>query len=251
MRKTSRQDIVELVTGLGVNPGDRLMVHSFLPSLGIVENGLAGLEDALREVLGPEGTLIVPTFTYSFRRDEVFDIRTSESTVGAFTEHVRKHLGAVRSACPMFSMSGIGPDADRILQRRSTACFGIGSVFETLFENDVKFLGLGVDFDQGYTFFMHLEKLAEIPLREDQIFYGDSRGLDGKTLSDEATHFVRVSTPPWSRNRRRLCEGLAAKGVIHETVMDGCAHRLFESSVIANEVLDALAKDPWVMADPA
>jgi aminoglycoside 3-N-acetyltransferase len=250
VKRTSRQDIVELVTGLGVGPGDRLMVHSFLPSLGIVEDGPGGLESALREVLGPEGTLMVPTFTYSFRRDEVFDIRSSKSTVGAFTEYVRTRPGTVRSACPLFSMAGIGPDAQRLLQRHSPACFGVGSVFETLFDNDVKFLGLGVDYDQGYTFFMHLEKLANISLREDHNYYGDCLDLDGNEFADEAMHFVRVDDPPWSRNRHRLCEALAARGVIHETVVGGCAHRLFEAT-IGDAVLDALAKDPWAMADPA
>jgi len=251
LRKTSRQEIVELVTHLGVGPGDRLMVHSFLPSLGIIEGGPGGLADALGEVLGPDGTLMVPTFTYSFRRDEVFDIRGSKSTVGAFTEHVRTQPGAVRSACPMFSMAGIGPDADRLLQRQSPACFGAGSVFEALFDNDVKFLGLGIDYDQGYTFFMHLEKIANIPLREDQTYYGDCLDLDGQQYADQATHFVRVDDPPWSRNRRRLCGALAARGVIRETVIDGCAHRLFEAKVVGDAVLDALAKDPWAMADPA
>lgn len=249
MRKTTRQDIVELVTCLGVSPGDRLMVHSFLPSLGVVEDGLLGLEGALHEALGPDGTLLVPTFTYSFRRDEVFDIRNSKSTVGAFTEHVRKGAGAVRSACPLFSIAGIGPDAARLLERRSPACFGVGSVFETLFDNDVKFLGLGVDYNQGYTFCMHLEKLAGIPQRKSRTFHGDCLDWDGRKYQDKAIHFVRNDNPPWVRNRHRLCERLAADGIIQEVVVDGCAHRLFEASSLKDAILGHLARDPWSMAD--
>jgi aminoglycoside 3-N-acetyltransferase len=249
MRKTTRQDIVELVAGLGVSPGDRLMVHSFLPSLGIVEDGLAGLAGALREVLGPDGTLLVPTFTYSFRRDEVFDIRNSKSTVGAFTEYVRKGAGAVRSACPLFSMAGIGPDAARLLERHSSACFGVGSVFETLFDNDVKFLGLGVDYNQGFSFCMHLEKLAGIPQRQSRTFRGDCLDWEGRQYQDEAVHFVRVDDPPWQSNRRRLCERLATEGIIREAVVDGCDHRLFESNTFQDAILDHLARDPWSMAD--
>ena len=251
MKKTSHREIVELVTRLGISPGDRIMVHSFLPSLGIVENGLPGLEGALREALGPEGTILVPTFTYSFRREEIFDVGNTKSTVGAFTEHVRKGAGVVRSTCPLFSMAGTGPDAARLLERHSTACFGVGSVFETLFDNDVKFLGLGVDYNQGYTFFMHLERLANIPQRKDQTFRGECLDLHGRKYQDEATHFVRVDQPPWTRNRQRLCERLASKGVIREFVVDGCAHRLFESGPLQDEVLNALVQDPWCMADPA
>lgn len=250
MKKTTRQEIIELVTSLGVGAGDRLMVHSFIPSLGIVEDGLTGLEEALREVLGPDGTLMVPTFTYSFRRDEVFDIRNSKSTVGAFTEFVRKRAGAVRSACPLFSMAGIGPDADWLLQRRTPACFGVGSVFETLFDNSVKFLGLGVDYNQGFSFCMHLEKLAGIPLRQSRTFHGDCRDWEGHVYQDQAIHYVRVDDPPWQSNRRRLCNRLAAEGIIREAIVDGCAHRLFEANSFQEAILSNLARDPWSMADP-
>ena len=50
---------------MGFEPGDRVMVHSSLSSMGHVEGGAGTVVQAFLDVLGPEGTLMVPTFTHS------------------------------------------------------------------------------------------------------------------------------------------------------------------------------------------
>ena len=249
MKRTSRRELQDLLGELGIGPGDRVMVHSFVPSLGIVEGGLPGLVEALVDKIGPEGTLIVPTFTYSFRRSQVFDIRNSPSTVGAFSEYVRTLPDAIRSRCPLFSMAVLGPDATDLMSRESNRCFGLGSIYQKLFDAGIKFVGLGVEYDYGYAFFMHLERLAEVPFRRDQRFQGRSIDAGGTEFDDEAIHFVRVEDPPWRRNRRRLCEEFVEEGVIREVTFNGIPHRMFDSNVFAPLVLDRLRHNPWCMAD--
>jgi len=51
----------EDLTELGVTPGMVLLVHSSLSSLGFVSGGPVAVILALEEVLGPKGTLIMPT----------------------------------------------------------------------------------------------------------------------------------------------------------------------------------------------
>lgn len=248
MKRRSTDDLVAILRDLGVAPGDRLMVHSFLPAVGLVDGGLTGFELALREAVGSEGTLIVPTFTYSFRRGEVFDPANSPSTVGVLTEHLRKQVDAVRSPCPLFSMAAIGADSRYLMERRSPRCFGKDSVFKSLFSAGVKIAGLGVDWDHGYTFFMHLERLAQVPFRADRIFAGQTRQKDGSLVDDEAVHFVRRDDVVWKRNRGPFCRQLVAEGRVQETVHDGCPFRLFDSRLVAPRTLDALREDPWCMA---
>lgn len=48
---------------LGVREGGVLLVHASLAPLGYVVHGVDAVRLVLREVLGPEGTLLVPTFT--------------------------------------------------------------------------------------------------------------------------------------------------------------------------------------------
>ena len=58
---------VEAVAGqlraLGVGPGLTLQVHTAFSKTGPIEGGPLGLIAALREALGPEGTLVMPSMT--------------------------------------------------------------------------------------------------------------------------------------------------------------------------------------------
>ncbi|MDQ0747626.1 aminoglycoside N3'-acetyltransferase [Streptomyces africanus] len=48
---------------LGVRPGETLLVHSSLSSLGWVNGGAVAVVRGLLDALGPQGTLVVPTQT--------------------------------------------------------------------------------------------------------------------------------------------------------------------------------------------
>ncbi|HLL34713.1 MAG TPA: AAC(3) family N-acetyltransferase, partial [Streptomyces sp.] len=47
----------------GVRPGETLLAHSSLSSLGWVNGGAVAVVRALLDVLGPDGTLVVPAQT--------------------------------------------------------------------------------------------------------------------------------------------------------------------------------------------
>lgn len=58
----TRKDIVEALKGLGVERGTALEVHSSLSSLGYVEGGAAAVIEALIEVVGEEGTIVMSAY---------------------------------------------------------------------------------------------------------------------------------------------------------------------------------------------
>ena len=60
-----RDDIVRGLRALGLAPGDVVLVHSSLGSLGHVEGGADAVIDALLDTVGTEGTVLVPTLTGS------------------------------------------------------------------------------------------------------------------------------------------------------------------------------------------
>ena len=87
MIELSRGDIALVLERLGLSAGDSVFVHSSLSSMGHVSGGAEAVADALLDVLGPRGTLMVPTFTFS--GTTAFDARNSPSKTGAVTEAIR------------------------------------------------------------------------------------------------------------------------------------------------------------------
>ena len=108
------QDIVASIRKMGLQEGHKVMVHSSLSSMGYVEGGATTVVEAFLEVLGPEGTLMMPTFTHS--GTEYYDPLESASKNGAITEAARKCPGAVRSLHPTHAAAVIGADAGQLVE---------------------------------------------------------------------------------------------------------------------------------------
>ena len=109
-----RRDIVAAIRAMGLQEGDKVMVHSSLSSMGYVESGAVTVVEAFIEVLGSEGTLMVPTFTHS--GTEYYDPLATPSKNGAVTEAAREYPGAVRSLHPTHAVTAIGPDAEELIR---------------------------------------------------------------------------------------------------------------------------------------
>ncbi len=93
---------------LGLAAGDRVVVHSSLRAVGPVEGGAEAIVDALVEVVGLDGLIVVPAFTYDSAR---FDPATERGRAGALAEAVRLRTGAVRSLHPSHSVAALGRGA--------------------------------------------------------------------------------------------------------------------------------------------
>jgi aminoglycoside 3-N-acetyltransferase len=59
----TKQDLIDVFGRLGLRRGMEVMFHSSLKSLGFVVNGPLDVIDALMEVVGEEGTLLMPSHT--------------------------------------------------------------------------------------------------------------------------------------------------------------------------------------------
>lgn len=151
---------------LGVRPGGVLLVHSSLSSLGFVPGGPAAVIAALQDVLGPEGTLMMPTHTWEWmnRGLRVFNARSTPGCVGTIAETFRQMEGVSRSLHPTHSVSAKGPRAAEMLEGHETAetpC-GAGTPYARLLEADGQVLLLGATLDSN-TAFHCMEALGGYP----------------------------------------------------------------------------------------
>lgn len=149
---------------LGLPSGATVMVHTSLRSLGWVVGGAQAVLAALREAVGPAGTLVMPTQSWQLCdpaflaetppswwptiRDHLpfYDPATSPSqTMGAVAELFRTLPDAVRSPHPHRSISAAGPQAARITARHPLhSPSGEESPLGVLVELDAWILLLGV-----------------------------------------------------------------------------------------------------------
>ena len=137
MTYLDKEDIVTAFRECGIRPGSVLMLHSdaiFLSQTRPMpkEDKYALFFKALDEVLGPEGTLVIPTFTYSATKGEPFVVEETPSTVGDLTEYFRKQPGVHRSRDPIFSVAIHGAKAKEFAHVEVGDAFGPKSVFGLL-----------------------------------------------------------------------------------------------------------------------
>jgi aminoglycoside 3-N-acetyltransferase len=101
---------------LGVADGDTLFVHSSFKSLGHVEGGAQSVVEALQEVIGTDGVLLMPSFSLKPKEKEVraalWNVQTTPSTVGWITEYFRTLPGTVRSDHYSHSVAARGRGAE-------------------------------------------------------------------------------------------------------------------------------------------
>jgi len=62
-RGLTKEELVVGLRSVGLEAGHHVVVHSSLSSFGYVERGAHAVIDALEEVITPEGTLVMPTFS--------------------------------------------------------------------------------------------------------------------------------------------------------------------------------------------
>lgn len=172
----NRNDVTAALKKLGLVKGDVVFSHSNVGFFGIPEEGKSAevacrvVLDAFMDVLGEEGTLIVPTFTYSFPKREVFVPDETPSPCGIFTEFLRKLPGVCRSEDPCISVAAIGGRAEEFTRNVPENSYGPDSFFDRFYRAHGTICNL--NFDAGSTFVHYVERALKVPYRFDKTFKG-------------------------------------------------------------------------------
>lgn len=194
----SSADITSALRAAGVSAGVTAYVHSGMQA-AIRAEGTTREEkmdtvlDGFEGAVGPDGVLMLPTFTYSSCKGEDFDVDASPSTVGMLTERFRARPGVRRTPEPIFSTAirgalEAGWEA-RLFGVGDVDCFGEDSVFAHLHEVDAKLVFFGVGFEYA-TYVYLVEQRERVPYRYVKRFPG-AVVRDGERTPVHADYFVR------------------------------------------------------------
>jgi aminoglycoside 3-N-acetyltransferase len=177
--EVTQHQVMDCLRALGIVSGDGLLIHSAVQFLGRPAGGVQIYLDAILEVIGPQGTIVAPTFNFGFARGERYHPQETPSVgMGAFSELVRGHPRARRTSHPMQSVAVLGRWAEDLAGRDTPSAFDSGSAFERMLELNFKLLLLGAD-AKAVSMFHYCEQRANVPYRYWKDFTGQVFTPDG------------------------------------------------------------------------
>ena len=235
MKTLTREDIRFSLELMGICPGDILLVHSALTSIGYVEGGADSVIDALCDAVGPEGTIVMSTLTGWF---SPFDAATSPSAVGGISEVFRRREGVLRSLHPVHSVAAWGKHAAYITEGHETCPTGCGEGTPYLKLRDLgaKAILLGVDMDRN-TVMHSLEEAIDAK-------YLRTLDICAPTYLPGAEKFTLKKFPPGHRDFLCATPLLRRKEVLTEGVIGNACVKIVDMKGLFDVMMPLLEKDP-------
>lgn len=167
----TKDDLIRQFRNCGLAEGQTIFVHTSLKTLGFVVGGAETLIRALLEIVGEEGTLMMPSQTWKnldpstgvhWEEPEewwpvirenwpAYDKEVTPAIgMGAVAEMFRKWPGAKRSDHPARSIAAVGKHAEYITQGHDlSTIFGESSPVAKLYELDGSVLLIGVGYEKN------------------------------------------------------------------------------------------------------
>ncbi|QJD85537.1 aminoglycoside N(3)-acetyltransferase [Cohnella herbarum] len=167
----TKENLIRQFSDCGVSAGQTLIVHTSLKSLGFIVGGAETLIRALLEIVGEEGTIMMPSQTWKnldpatgvhweqpvewwpiIRENwPAYDKHVTPAIgMGVVAEMFRKWPGSHRSDHPARSVAAVGKNADYITRDHDLShIFGVGSPVDKLYELDGYVLLIGVGHDKN------------------------------------------------------------------------------------------------------
>jgi len=259
----ARRALGGLLDRLGVRPGQKIMLHSDmsgipLPTIavpltreGIVlrkKEWCAFLLEELMRCLGSDGTLIVPTFTYSTTLPGgSFHVETTPSEVGPFSEYVRRLPETHRSVHPIFSLAAIGPAARDLMDDTGPAAFGAASPWSRFVRNGVRIVTLGLPFRGPTTYVHHLEQCFGAPHRYNKVVEVPVYQR-GQLVNRPWLAYLRYRSIDIGVNLVPLEEALRSEALLMEASWGERTSSAADAASLDKIGYEMLRRDPWAFA---
>ena len=175
----TKEALILALKQCGLARGQHIIVHAALSKLGFVVGGAETLLRALFEIVGNEGTIMMPSQTWK-NLDPSTGVHWEEPAewwpiirehwpaydkevtpaigMGVTAEMLRKWPGAERSDHPARSFAAVGGQAKYLTQDHDLSnIFGLGSPLDKLYELNGYILLLGVGYDKNTS--LHLAEM--------------------------------------------------------------------------------------------
>ena len=233
--------------GIGLGEGDKVALGVSFKSIGSVTSGPEGLIEALLNVVGQAGTVMIPTFSRVYPLDaiaagkveQIYSPHTTPSTTGLVPETMRAHRDATRSRHPSNSITAIGRHAE-YLTRDHNESAGAYSPYAKLAEIDGKFLGIGIG-DRVVGLRHQAQAQADLLDLLPPVY-----GVRYRDQSGEVKVFIRRDVGGCTKRLPELVQILRSRGLVHDGVIGQAKSLLMSAKEALREMTSMLTKDPSI-----
>jgi aminoglycoside 3-N-acetyltransferase len=212
---------------IGLRRGDAVVVHASLRAVGLDADEVI---DALLQEVGPDGLVVMPTFTYD---NESF-VPDLPGRTGTLAEVFRRRPDARRSAHPTYSVAAVGAGAAELLDGHDrTGATGVDSPLGRL-------AAAG-----GYVLLLGVGQTANTTVHVGE-FHADAPYLDIPFDPDWPTHGADTF-PGCSRAFGTLERPLRERGAIRDGKLGGALAQLVTGAAVIETTVELLGDDPAVL----
>ena len=169
----TRESLARDLEQLGVESGDRLIVHTSMRSLGWVNGGAIAYIQVLQDAVGDTGSIVMPTQSGDYSdpagwshppipAEWIAEVKrtmlaydpavTPTWRMGTVPELFRSLPGVFRSNHPSGSFAAWGQDAEKIVAEHGVQRIGEGSPVARLYDLDGRVLLVGVGYNRNTCF---------------------------------------------------------------------------------------------------
>ncbi len=245
--KITRDTIIQ---GLGeiIRPEDEVVViHSGLWSFGakmdVPPDQVAQVVlEAVRSAVGPNRTLFMPTFTFSFCRTGLFDLDDTPSETGALTQAFLDAPDTIRTASAINSFAASGPMAEQAAGMQAQTLWGENTLWHWFEQKNVCICSLGLPILRAISIAHRAEEAAQVPYRYFKTFTGTWKNGDKVIEPWEETMYVRALCARF--DYQKVCDALYRE----QAVLQADGPVLLESTHardIMQATLSCLDADPY------
>ncbi len=187
----------ELPQKCGVRPGMVVVLMADLTRMawrsrrsGQAFSAAAPLDSFIHAV-GPQGTVLVPTYNFDLRSGEAYDPLRTPPITGALGIAALAHPAFRRTSHPLHSFAVSGALADEFVQADDLSSFGPRSVFALLRERKAVQVALDLSLNDSFTYVHHVEEMEQVNYRRwERLMLHVSNG-SGATVAKEFKRFAK------------------------------------------------------------
>tara|TARA_Y100000310_G_C20627704_1_gene786887 strand:+ start:288 stop:1055 length:768 start_codon:yes stop_codon:yes gene_type:complete len=182
-------DFSSALKKIGISERDTIFMHSNILAFGRIatDTTLQSLINEIKTVVS-SGDILMPTYTYSFTKDEIYDVENTPSRVGSLTNYFRKLPSVYRTLDPIFSVAVLGDD--KYMECDDKDCFGENSIYSELLKSKAKIVMFGSEFSRSLTFLHFVEQQFGVYYRKLKKFHGKKK-INNKIFEDYCYFYAR------------------------------------------------------------